>query len=106
MRDLLLDAVRELGAGIFGVIPCSCAWKQVQKRKVTPSTGGFQTAAKITFLLPSASVSFPAPHAWPPTRRADGGGRADAPDLQKSLPTVTNPVFLKLELQPQNTGGL
>lgn len=25
--DLLLNAVRELGAGIFGVIPCSCAWK-------------------------------------------------------------------------------
>lgn len=61
--DLLLDAVRELGAGILRIFPCSCAWKLSPEEKVTPFTGGFPTAAKITFFLPSASDFFPAPHA-------------------------------------------
>lgn len=31
--DLLLDAVRELGAGILRIFPCSCAWKLSPEEK-------------------------------------------------------------------------
>lgn len=57
VRSLLLNAVGELGARIFGVVPCGRTWKQVQKRKVTPFTDGFQAAAKMSLFPPSPLIS-------------------------------------------------
>lgn len=57
VRSLLLNTVGELGARIFGVVPCGCTWKQVQKRKVTPFTDGFQAAAKMSLFPPSPLIS-------------------------------------------------
>lgn len=87
--SLLLNAVGELGARIFGVISCGCTWEEVRKRKVTPFADGFQTAGAVTPVLPSASDFFPSAWARPLVSRADREGRAPVPNGQEGTASRT-----------------
>lgn len=72
------------------------------EKKVTPSTDGFQTAAKIT-LVPSTSHFFLSPCVWPPGQQGwQGRQNQCAKSIEKPSYCIADTSLLTFKLRPQN----